>query len=90
MKLSGWPLTRENVDLEKGQLNVRRTITSTGTFKLPKTGKKRTVLLLPPAFEACKQLLAIEHGLPPQPLTIQLNRHETLKEIVTSLLSPFV
>jgi len=83
-------LAREDVDLEKGQLNVCRAITSTGTFKLPKTGKKRTVLLLPPAFEASKQLLAIEHGLPPQTLTIQLNRHETVKETVTPLLSPLV
>ncbi|WP_339079660.1 site-specific integrase [Pseudomonas sp. TMP9] len=83
-------LAREDIDLQKGLLNVNRAITSTGTFKLPKTGKKRTVLLLPPALEACKQLLAIEHGLPPQPLTIQLTRHETLKETVTPLLSPLV
>lgn len=83
-------LSREDIELDKGLLNVNRAITSTGTFKRPKTGKKRTVLLLPPAMEACKQLLAIEHGIKPQPLTIQLTRHESEQEIATPLLSPLV
>ncbi|EPL9469821.1 TPA: site-specific integrase [Pseudomonas aeruginosa] len=81
-------LAREDIDLSKGQILVRRAITSTGAFKLPKTGKKRTVLLLPPALEACRQLLTIEHGVPPQTITVQLTRHESVQETVTPLISP--
>lgn len=81
-------LGREDVDLARGLINVNRAITSSGTFKLPKTGKKRTVMLLPPALEACRQLLAIGQGIAPQTITVQLNRHESISETVTPLLSP--
>lgn len=83
-------LAREDIDIEKGLIHVNRAITGTGTFKLPKTSKRRTVLLFPPALEACKILIETEHGLPPQQLTIQLTRHETAQETVTPLLSPLV
>lgn len=83
-------LAREDVDLTKGVINVNRAITSKGTFKLPKTGKRRTVMLFPPALEACRELLAIEHGIKPQTITVQFNRHESQQETVTPLLSPVV
>lgn len=83
-------LAREDIDLERGLINVNRAITSKGTFKLPKTGKKRTVMLFPPALEACKQLLAIEHGLQAQHITVQLTRHESVQETVTPLISPVI
>ncbi|MCO2689933.1 DUF3596 domain-containing protein [Pseudomonas aeruginosa] len=83
-------LAREDIDLAKGQILVRRAITSTGAFKLPKTGRKRTVLLLPPALEACRQLLSTESCVPQQTITVQLNRHESIQEVVTPLISPAV
>lgn len=83
-------LAREDIDLLKGQIHVNRAITSKGTFKLPKTGKKRIVLLLPPALDACRELLAIEHGIEPQTITVQLTRHESIQETVTPLISPAV
>lgn len=83
-------LAREDIDLVKGQIHVNRAITSRGTFKLPKTGKKRIVLLLPPALEACKELLDIDHGIGSQVVTVQLTRHESIQETVTPLISPVV
>jgi len=83
-------LAREDIDLIKGQIHVNRAITSRGTFKLPKTGKKRVVLLFPPALDACKELLAIEHGIEPRTITVQLTRHESIRETVTPLISPVV
>ncbi|QMV65153.1 site-specific integrase [Pseudomonas berkeleyensis] len=83
-------LAREDIDLAKGQIHINRAITSQGTFKLPKTGKRRTVLLFPPALEACRELLAIEHGIEPQTIDVQLSRHESMQETVTPLLSPVV
>ncbi|WP_437884189.1 Arm DNA-binding domain-containing protein [Pseudomonas sp. LRF_L74] len=81
-------LARDDIDLAKGVIHVSRSITSSGKFKLPKNNKKRTVLLLPPAVEACRQLLETEHGLQPQAIEVQLNRHEKAVEAVTPLLSP--
>lgn len=81
-------LAREDVDLTKGLLHINRAITAKGAFKLPKTGKKRTVLLFPPALEACRTLLATEHGVSAQQVTVAVNRHESRQETVTPLLSP--
>lgn len=81
-------LAREDIDLQRGLVHIRRAITSSGTFKLPKTGKRRTVLLLPPALDACRILLASDHKVPPQTITIELTRHEETQETVTPLLSP--
>lgn len=83
-------LAREDIDLVKGQIHVNRAITSRGTFKLPKTSKKRIVLLLPPALEACKELLNIDHGIGSQVITVQLIRHESIQGTVTPLISPVV
>lgn len=81
-------LAREDVDLGRGLLNINRAITAKGDFKLPKTGKKRTVLLFPPALEACRILLATEHGVTAQQITVAVNRHESRQERATPLLSP--
>lgn len=81
-------LAREDVDLEAGLIHVQRAITGKGTFKLPKTGKPRTVMLFPPALEACRTLLAIPSKVPRHQVTVQLTRHETRTDTVTPLLSP--
>jgi integrase len=83
-------IAREDIDLEAGLLRITRAITGSNTFKLPKTGKPRTIMLLPPALEACKTLLAISAGIPSQTITIYLNRHQTKQETVTPLLSPSI
>lgn len=83
-------LAHEDVDLVRGVIHVNRAITSAGAFKLPKTGKKRTVLLFPPALEACRELLAFKHNIDPQTITVQLTRHESVPETVTPLISPRV
>ena len=81
-------LAREDIDLNRGSIEVKRAITARGVFKLPKTGKKRIVLLFPPALEACRTLLNIDHGVPARQITIELNRHESRRETVTPLISP--
>lgn len=81
-------LAREDIDLDAGVIHVRRAITSTGTFKVPKTGKPRTILLFPPALAACRTLLAMPSKVTQQPVTVFLTRHETRQDIVTPLISP--
>lgn len=81
-------LAREDIDLQAGTIQVCRAVTSKGTFKLPKTGKPRTVMLFPPAVEACQTLLDISHEGAKQSITVYLTRHETRQETVTPLLSP--
>ncbi|MCY1532905.1 putative defective protein IntQ [compost metagenome] len=81
-------LSREDIDLDGGFIKVCRTITSSGTFKVPKTGKARNVLLLPPALEACRTLLSIESPVARHEVTVEITRHETRIDVVTPLLSP--
>lgn len=81
-------LTVEDVDLAAGQVNIFRAITADGTFKVPKTGKPRTVLLMPPAVEACKILIGLVAGYVPREIVVYMNRHEKRIERVTPLLSP--
>lgn len=83
-------LAREDIDLERGQLHIRRSITANGQFKVPKTNKPRVVLLFPPAFEACQQLLAIPSKVPQQAVEVHLNRHETRTDHITPLISPTI
>lgn len=52
-------LSWEDIDLERGELTVRRNITQNRVFKMPKTGKERTLVLLPPAVEALRALRPI-------------------------------
>ena len=81
-------LAVEDIDLVSGQLRVTRAITADGTFKVPKTGKPRTVLLMPPALEACKALIGLVSNHEPLQIKIFMNRHESRVEKVTPLLSP--
>lgn len=81
-------LAVEDIDLDQGQLRITRAITARGTFKLPKTGKPRTVMLMPPAIEACKVLMDLVKGDKPEEINIYQNRHESRTEHVTPLLSP--
>lgn len=45
-------LAVEDVAADLSKLDVRRSVTQSLLFKVPKTKKERTVLLLPPAREA--------------------------------------
>ena len=71
-----------------GHIHITRAITADGTFKVPKTGKPRSVLLMPPAAEACKNLMALVAGDTPRSLEVYMNCYESRIETVTPLLSP--
>jgi integrase len=81
-------LAVEDIDLIAGQINITRAITTDGTFKVPKTGKPRAVLLMPPAVEACKTLMELVAGHEPRKIEVYMNRHESRIETVTPMLSP--
>lgn len=81
-------LAVEDIDLTTGRIDITRAITATGTFKVPKTGKPRTVLLMQPAIEACEVLMGIVAGHPKRQIRVYQNRHEWRDESVTPLLSP--
>lgn len=81
-------LAVEDIDLDAGQINITRAITANGTFKVPKTGKPRSVLLMPPAVEACRVLMSLVSDHPARPIEVFQNRHESRKESVTPVLSP--
>lgn len=81
-------LAVEDIDLVSGQLHIIRAITADGTFKVPKTGKSRVVLLMPPAVEACKILMGLVAAHEPQTIQVYVNRHESHSESVTPLISP--
>jgi integrase len=81
-------LAVEDVDLITGQINITRAITADSTFKVPKTGKPRSVLLMPPAVEACQTLMELVADHEPRQIEVYMNRHESRTEKVTPLLSP--
>jgi integrase len=81
-------LAVEDIDLTTGQINVTRAITADGTFKVPKTGKPRAVLLMPPAIDACKTLMGLVADHAVREIEVYMNRHESRIETVTPLLSP--
>jgi integrase len=81
-------LAVEDINLTSGQIQISRAITADGTFKVPKTGKPRTVLLMPPAIDACKTLIALVSNHSPHEVEIYMNRHESRRETITPLLSP--
>ena len=80
----------EDIDLHTGRIEVIRAITTTGTFKVPKTGKSRTVLLMQPAIEAAKVLISYVANHPQLTVRVYQNRHEWRDELVTPLLSPSI
>lgn len=81
-------LAVEDINLATGQIQISRAITADGTFKVPKTGKPRTVLLMPPAIDACKTLMNLVSNHTPHEIEIYMNRHESRRETITPLLSP--
>jgi len=81
-------LAIEDVAPDLSKITVRRSITQSGTFKVPKTKKERTVLLHPPAREALKVLIADAEQREADDLEVWLNRHESRTDQVRVLLSP--
>lgn len=81
-------LAVEDVDLEGGQLHIRRSVTSKGIHKVPKTGDARTLLLMEPAVDALKALLRLAKANPVLDVEVAINRHENKTETITPLLSP--
>ena len=81
-------LAIEDVASDFSKITVRRSITQSVTFKVPKTNKERTVLLYPPAQEALKVLIADAEQRAPVDLQVWLNRHESRTDRVRVLLSP--
>ena len=81
-------LAVEDVAPDLSKITVRRSITQSVTFKIPKTNKERTVLLYPPAQEALKVLIADAEQRDPTDLQVWLNRHESRTDRVRVLLSP--
>ena len=69
-------LAVEDVATDFSKITVRRSITQSLTFKVPKT-KERTVLLQPPARAALKVLVSDATQREPADLTVWLNRHES-------------
>nr|WP_306456362.1 site-specific integrase [Pseudomonas sp. LJDD11] len=81
-------LAIEDVDLHAGTIAITRSITAAKTFKVPKTGKPRTVMLMPPAIEACRVLITYAEETSQQTIRIYHNRHEWQETVVTPLLTP--
>lgn len=81
-------LAVEDVAPDFSKITVRRSITQSVTFKVPKTKKERTVLLQPPARDAIKVLVADAKQREAADLTVWLNRHESRTDHVRVLLSP--
>lgn len=81
-------LALEDLAPDLSRLTVRRSITRSGTFKVPKNGKKRTMLLFPPAQEALEVLITDAKARNPVDLHVWLNRNESRIDRVRPLLSP--
>lgn len=81
-------LAIEDVAPDFSKITVRRSITQSVTFKVPKTKKERTVLLHPPARDALKVLIADAEQREAADLQVWLNRHEFRTDRVRVLLSP--
>ncbi|WP_398491377.1 tyrosine-type recombinase/integrase [Variovorax sp.] len=81
-------LAEEDVASDFSRITVRRSITQSVTFKVPKTKKERTVLLQPPARDAMKVLVENAAQREPADLTVWLNRHESRVDRVRVLLAP--
>lgn len=81
-------LAVEDVAPSLDKITVRRSITQSVTFKIPKTKKERTILLQPPAREALKVLIADAEQREPVDLTVWLNRHESRTDRARVLLTP--
>lgn len=85
-------LAREDVDLKRGCLTVRRSVTRRNELKVPKTkeGRDRVIWLLPPALEAARQLAGMTAHIEPESVPVALTRHQSRTETLVPLLSPTV
>lgn len=81
-------LAVDDVASDLSRFTVRRSVTQSGTFKIPKTNKERTVLLYPPAQAALKVLIADAEKRDSLDLEVWLNRHESRIDRARLLLSP--
>lgn len=81
-------LAIEDVAPDLSRMKVRRSITESLTFKVPKTNKERTVLLFPPARDALKVHIADAEQRKAADLQVWLNRHESRLDRARVLLSP--
>ncbi|HWK69547.1 MAG TPA: tyrosine-type recombinase/integrase [Burkholderiaceae bacterium] len=81
-------LALEDVAPDLSKITVRRSVTQSLTFKVPKTNKERTVLLFPPAREALQVLMEDAKQRKSVDLQVWLNRHESRTDHVRVLLSP--
>ncbi|MGI4812472.1 MAG: Arm DNA-binding domain-containing protein [Janthinobacterium lividum] len=81
-------LAIEDAASDLSNLKIRRSITDSHIFKLPKTNKERTILLYPPAKEALKALIADAKKGAPLGVEVWSNRHESRIDNVHVLLSP--
>lgn len=83
-------LAWEDIDMELGELTVRRNITQLRTFKPPKTGKERTLVLLPPAIEALHDLRAITAMQKTHMIARSLRDGRQVMEPCTFVITPVV
>ncbi|MFU8928169.1 tyrosine-type recombinase/integrase [Acinetobacter puyangensis] len=81
-------LAFEDINQDQNTITIRRSITQSGTFKIPKTKKERTIFLLPPAQEAIKILMGYALDLPSQNAQVWFNRHQYREDHIHLLLSP--
>lgn len=83
-------LAWEDIDLDRGELTVRRNITQLRTFKPPKTGKERVIVLLPPAKEALRELRAITFMQQTHMIVRSLRDGRQVTEPCTFVLTPVI
>lgn len=81
-------LAVEDIAPDLSKLRVRRSVTPSLSFKIPKSNRERTILLFPPAREALKVLIKDAKTRNAVGLKVWLNRHESRIDHVRVLLSP--
>lgn len=79
-------LARE--DVQGRTLRVRRALNDKGRLKITKTGKERTIYLMPPAQQAAQTLLEITKDMKAKDETVQISRHQSRTETITPLVPP--
>lgn len=83
-------LAWEDIDMERGEITIRRNVTDRREFKPPKTWKERSIVLLPPAQEALRELRAITFMQRPIEITKTLRDGRKVNESCTFVLTPVI
>ncbi|HHO0758293.1 TPA: DUF3596 domain-containing protein [Aeromonas hydrophila] len=83
-------LAWEDIDMTRGELTVRRNVTQLRTFKSPKTGRERTLVLLPPALDALRELRPITAMQKQHTIKRTLRDGRTVTEGCTFVLTPVI